>query len=104
MPSSFQLFEDPQDPQKASGWSLPSVHKPSQVFIQDEEIEVTMIEIERSVLKLIKKSSQTANPGRLEKMHGAQVRFYLGTDFFHEGLDEKQLTVAFAQLDRKSVV
>lgn len=57
-----------------------------------------MIEIERSVLKLIKKSHQTANPGRLEQMHGAQVRFYVGTDFFHEGLDEKQLSVAFSEL------
>lgn len=97
MPSSFQLFEDAQDPQRVTGWSYPSVHKPSQVFIQDEEIQVAMIEIGRAVLKF-KKSHQTANPGRLEQMHGAQVRFYLGTDFFHEGLDEKQLSVAFSEL------
>ena len=97
MPSSFQIFEDPQDAQKATGWSHPSVHKPSQIFIPDEEIQVTMIEIERAVLKF-KKSHQTANPGRLEQMHGAQVRFYVGTDFFHEGLDEKQLSIAFSEL------
>ena len=97
MPSSFQLFEDPQDPHKTTGWSYPSVHKPSQVFIQDEEIQVTMIGIGRAVLKF-KKSHQAANPGRLEQMHGAQVRFYVGTDFFHEKLDEKQLSVAFSEL------
>lgn len=97
MPSPFQLFEDPHDPQNATGWSYPNVHKPSQVFIHDEEIQVTIIEIERSLLKF-KKSHKVANPGRLEQMSGAQVRFYVGTDFFHEGLDEKQLSVAFSKL------
>lgn len=97
MPSPFQLFEDPHDPQKATGWSYPSIHKPSQAFIQDEEIQVTMIEIERAILKF-KKTPHAANSGRLEQMHGAQVRFYVGTDFFHEGLDEKQLSVAFSKL------
>ena len=56
-----------------------------------------MIGIGRAVLKF-KKSHQAANPGRLEQMHGAQVRFYVGTDFFHEKLDEKQLSVAFSEL------